>query len=576
MKIGVYCRVSGENQRENTSLENQKLNGIKFCEVNGYEYEVFSEVVSGGKLLNDRDRFSDLCDKILNKELDGIWLYHWDRGWRDDSIKILFIQLVKDSGCKVFVGSEEKNILSDEGNFEMGFFSLMSDYERRRIKSRLLNGRRNKWSEGKIHSGRILFGYERDENGNIKVNEKESVVVKDIFKIYLRKDVKSYKDVLSRINKKYGKQMNGKSLNFGLVSRSLNNDSYKGLMVIDDKKINKKWEFNVERIIEDEMYDLVKKKKGYVKGIRRGNTKTYSLLKGKIKCSDCGSKMWMVGSNNKNQKVDYRYYKCGSIIKKKRNKNIDGFYNEEKIIDCKSFNGNGIEKVDIENLVWDSLYQFLSDSDTIKKEYKNRFDGKKGSKNDIEGKIKYYEGELVKWDDKKRKLITMNIDDEDFENIYKDWVKNEYNIRVSEINGRIVDLKNELKRYDGSGVIEDYIELMKLDLMKEYELEDYESKRKKIEKYVNWVSIKNSGYEYDIEIKVYLGDNMEGNKLELEKRFNNVNVSILNNKYINNSNLIYKWLFEFKVVIKVNKIRGRSIVLLDRKYVFGDEIIVVE
>ena len=34
MKIGIYCRVSGENQRENTSLENQRLNGIKFCEVN--------------------------------------------------------------------------------------------------------------------------------------------------------------------------------------------------------------------------------------------------------------------------------------------------------------------------------------------------------------------------------------------------------------------------------------------------------------------------------------------------------------------------------------------------------------
>ena len=49
----------------------------------------------------------------------------------------------------------------------------------------------------------------------------------------------------------------------------------------------------------------------------------------------------------------------------------------------------------------------------------------------------------------------------------------------------------------------------------------------------------------------------------------------MTNLYIINSNLIYKWLFEFKVVIKVNKIRGRSIVLLDRKYVFGDEVIVI-
>ena len=118
LKIGIYCRVSTLKQNENTSLKNQKDNGISFCKNNGWEYEIFSESVSGGKEFSDRNIFDSLSDKLLNKELDGIWFNYWDRGWRNDRIKHFFIQLVKDSGCKVFVGNELKNILSDEGTFE--------------------------------------------------------------------------------------------------------------------------------------------------------------------------------------------------------------------------------------------------------------------------------------------------------------------------------------------------------------------------------------------------------------------------------------------------------------------------
>ena len=42
LKIGIYCRVSTLKQTENTSLINQKNNGIKFCKNNGWEYEIFS------------------------------------------------------------------------------------------------------------------------------------------------------------------------------------------------------------------------------------------------------------------------------------------------------------------------------------------------------------------------------------------------------------------------------------------------------------------------------------------------------------------------------------------------------
>ena len=49
MKIGLYLRVSTENQKNNTSLSYQKTLGIDFCKRSNYEYEIFEDVESGGK-----------------------------------------------------------------------------------------------------------------------------------------------------------------------------------------------------------------------------------------------------------------------------------------------------------------------------------------------------------------------------------------------------------------------------------------------------------------------------------------------------------------------------------------------
>ena len=203
IKIGVYCRVSSDSQKENTSLKNQRDNGIKFCNNMGFDYEIFSETISGGKSFDDRKMFNDLSDKLLNRELDGVWFNYWDRGWRDDRIKYLFIQLVKDSGCKVFVGSEEKNILSDEGSFELGFFSLMSDYERRKIKSRLSNGKKRRLENGEIFLGVSGIGYKK-VGKKLVINENEKDIIVDCFEKYLNTSIKSYRDCIKLMKRRPG------------------------------------------------------------------------------------------------------------------------------------------------------------------------------------------------------------------------------------------------------------------------------------------------------------------------------------------------------------------------------------
>ena len=244
MKVGIYCRVSGSDQKDNTSLENQKDSGVRFCDSNGYDYEVFSEVVSGGKDFDERLAFNDLSTKLFDGEINAIWIWDFTRGWRDDSMKYLFVQIIKETKCKVFVGGVEKDILSDEGMLEMGMFSLISDFERKKILRRMKDGRNRRWKEGK-GLGRIGFGFDNN-NGEVFANEIEKDVVVDIYKFFLYKNVKKYGDCERYLIKKYGREVNGKRLDSGLVSRTLGNKKYNSKLIYNTQK-DGIFEFDLEK-----------------------------------------------------------------------------------------------------------------------------------------------------------------------------------------------------------------------------------------------------------------------------------------------------------------------------------------
>ena len=59
--IGIYCRVSSSSQKDSYSLETQTEDGEKWCRENGYDSEVFIDIISGNSTI--REGF----DKLQNK-----------------------------------------------------------------------------------------------------------------------------------------------------------------------------------------------------------------------------------------------------------------------------------------------------------------------------------------------------------------------------------------------------------------------------------------------------------------------------------------------------------------------------
>ena len=585
MKIGVYCRVSSKSQeKDGSSLEVQEEKGIEFCKSKGFEYEIFSEVVSGRKLGGDRDIFSVLERKIFDKEIEGIWLYDWDRMVRDVEVMIYFRKLVEESGIKVFVGFEEKNIFDDSGSLEYNIRNVISDFEVRKIKRRMYEGKLKKWREGKGLSN-IGFGWKKNkEKDKWYIDELEGKVIKDIYRIYLRKDVKFYSDVESRVIKKYGNDINGYRIDGGLVGRILGNEKVKGIKVLEDESGNK-YEFNIGRIISDDVFDEVVKKVNKSKVIRKGNEIEDYLLRGMVKCGSCGSNMWSRRSGNINKGKGYYYLYCNNDYREKRYERRVSEYLNSKLIKklskkevqewkvikrreyeirygkfekCSGKRDNVVSRERLVNVVWDGLFRFLGRSDEIKEMYKIRYNKGKNNKSKYVNKKEYYLREIGKIRDKKVKIVDEWVDGNMSDEVYDDWkIKNKNREEV--IREKIRDLDIEIDRFDNVDSIDGWMDLMKDELYKDWSLERFEDKKRLVEKYLDWVSVEyldgdNIGKRYRVRMRVSVGKKGYGIEFENGKSLeNNGNKKrdigyISRFKCVNDCILIYKDVFDFEYI----------------------------
>ena len=326
------------------------------------------------------------------------------------------------------------------------------------------------------------------------------------------------------------------------VYKILRSDRYKGKSVIFDKKEKKEYEFQFDRIIEDEMYDKVKQKDKKILGNREGNTKGKYLLKGKVKCK-CGDTMWVLGGGK-----SYKYYMC------QRNKHINkklqfGSFKKSEVKEKCEFNSR-ISVDMLEKYVWEGLFEFLENNTKIKNEYKKRFDKQMGNKNEFIGKKKYYEKELESWNDKKDSNVDLLLDNTLSKSDYKGWKENKFDVKVEEINLRLKEINDEIGRMEiNESVVDDYINLMKSDLDKEKEVKGFKDKLKKINKYIDEIGVENvEKNKWNLDIKMtqpYIDKGI----IEVKDKSKSY---ILNFSKLIQNNLIYKlkWMFVIRVKVK--------------------------
>ncbi|MFT4414520.1 recombinase family protein [Fredinandcohnia humi] len=298
-----YARISptSERDQENTSIEKQTEEIIKYCEVNDIELvQVYEDYLKSGASFKDRDGFKEMYNRVLKEEenIDYIIVHKQDRLARD-TLDTLFVMKRLNSLNKHLISIADNISTEDPRNkLIVQILAVFAELERELISFRTTNGMERKAEEGCFLGGKIT-GY-KSENKELILIPEEAKIVKYIFEKYAVEKW-GYKKIAARLNAQGIKTKNGKEWTVNSVKTILENEAYIG---------NSKWRGKIKRgkhtpIIGEELWG----QKEQVMQIRscipeKIHPGSYPLS-GLLKCPQCGGPMVQGNSNQQ-----YKYYQC--------------------------------------------------------------------------------------------------------------------------------------------------------------------------------------------------------------------------------------------------------------------------
>ncbi len=206
MAVYGYTRVSTEDQVENTSLEDQarQIKGIAITHNLELEHIYEERGVSGAVPLLRRE---EGCKLAFLRAGDTVIVSKLDRMFRDARDALNVIGDWEEAGINLIINGYG-NVMdksNPNGRFMLEIMAVFSGEERRRIRERVLAGRRDKQQAGGFLGGEPPFGYSRSGNGrNSRLRENPEEQDAIITMKAARLKGHSYRDIVKIVAKKHG------------------------------------------------------------------------------------------------------------------------------------------------------------------------------------------------------------------------------------------------------------------------------------------------------------------------------------------------------------------------------------
>jgi site-specific DNA recombinase len=298
----IYCRVSTEDQeREGTSLQTQQEASLKYCQDKGYELAYsFSEAHSG--LVLDKPKLNELRELVRASDIDVIVVYCLDRLSRDPTHGVILTQEFEKHNVTL------EAVTEDVDNSELGKLisyirGFASKLEAEKIKERTVRGMRARAREGRMSGGfHITYGYDyipvSQKNGGRRViNESEARWVRQIYH-WLVNDGLTTSAIRDRLTALSIPSKTGQHWCRASVRAILKNPAYTGrtyaFTSMNHKPRCKPREEWIEipdatpAIISQELFEAAQKQLQINRDKAMRNTRREYLLRGHVKCRQCG------------------------------------------------------------------------------------------------------------------------------------------------------------------------------------------------------------------------------------------------------------------------------------------------
>ena len=317
-----YARVSTDSDEQFTSYEAQVdyyTNYIKSRD--DWEFiDIYTDEGISGTNTKHREGFKLMIADAMKGKIDLIVTKSVSRFARNTVDSLTTVRQLKEKGIEIYFEKENIWTLDSKGELLITIMSSLAQEESRSISENVTWGQRKRFADGKVcvPFGHFL-GYDRGEDGNLVLNEKEGAIIKRIFSMFLQ-GMTPY-GIASQLSAD-GILSPGKKdkWNAATVKRILTNEKYKGDALLQKsytvdfltkkKKANEGEipqyyvENNHEAIIEPAVFEMVQRE---MENRQPGHNRHSGvhIFSGRIKCGECGgwygSKVWH--SNSKYRRM---------------------------------------------------------------------------------------------------------------------------------------------------------------------------------------------------------------------------------------------------------------------------------
>lgn len=315
-RVAAYCRVSTEEEEQQSSYENQckYYTDLIMKNTNWSMAEIYADEGISGTQAKKRDDFMRMIKACKKGKIDLVLTKSISRFARNTVDCLHYIRLLKSWGVAVFFEEQNINTMQEDSEFLITIHGAFAQQEIETLSANVTWGVQQSMREGKTRiQYKKLYGYRRGADDKPEIVPEQAEVVKEIYARYLAgASLRMIQDWLIRREIPSGKET---AWTHAAIKGILTNEKYCGDVLmqktyttdcITHKAVKNRGERpmylvqnNHEAIIDRETYDAVQAEVARRTALRSPSQKTPTglscytskyALSDRVFCGECGTK----------------------------------------------------------------------------------------------------------------------------------------------------------------------------------------------------------------------------------------------------------------------------------------------
>ncbi|MGE0635822.1 MAG: recombinase family protein [Bacteroidia bacterium] len=320
--IGIWIRVSTEDQAKGESPEHHEKRARMYAEVKGWEvYTTYDLRGVSGKSVTEHPEAKRMFQDVKAKKISGLIFSKLARLARDTKQLLEIADVFQKNNADLISLGEAIDTSTPAGRLFYTLNGAMAQWERESIAERVADSVPIRAQLGKPLGGAAPYGYAW-ENKKLVIDEKEAPIRKRMYELF--KEYKRKNTVANILNKEGFRTRNGSEFSYTTVKRLLADPMAKGLRRANYTKsagLNKKWDLKPKEdwvfheapaIVSEELWNEVNRiLEEQEQNKKPAPRRPVHLFTGAAVCH-CGGKMYVILETKK-----YTCQKCKNKIGEK-------------------------------------------------------------------------------------------------------------------------------------------------------------------------------------------------------------------------------------------------------------------